>query len=423
MLKASALYIVIIIALVIGLICSSLIVSAYFYRMEYQKKFRYDQLENNVCSGVNILLASEDTSYAKARIFSLFGSDADSVSLQRFPWGVYDVGISKAFIQKDTIVKVFSFANAVDSSKWAALYLEDQDRPLSLSGETSIVGNAFIPKAGVKKAYVNNKAYVGDERLVAGKKDTSQKKLPQLKKDRLLMLDGYLSKKPVNAVTDSLLKTDSIQNSFLTAARFINFGRKVQTIKNATLRGNIILFSDTTLIIDNSAVLDNVLVFAKSIIVKSTFHGTCQLFARDSIHVEPNCIFDYPSCLGVLKVTSDKRDTPIKIEISEKTIFNGLIFTYQLKEDGILPLISIGKDVKIYGQIYSQGMIKYKDDLEVNGSVFTSLFVYQSSFNLMENMLIDSKLNSRALSPYYLTSDLMSVAGKNKKILQWLEKN
>src|SRR5580700_5913195 len=103
MVKASALYIVIIISLVIAVLCSSLIVTAYYYRAEYQKKFRYDQLQNNLGSGINILLTTQDTSYAKGKTFSLFNQDNDSVSLQKTPWGIYDIGVARAFIQKDTL--------------------------------------------------------------------------------------------------------------------------------------------------------------------------------------------------------------------------------------------------------------------------------------------------------------------------------
>src|SRR5579863_1519665 len=126
MLKDSALYIVIIIALVISLLCSSLIVAAYFYKIQYQKKIRYDQLENNLGSGINILTASTDTSYATGKTFSLFNNESDSVSLKRVFWGVYDIGVSKAFSQSDTLYKAFSTANSIVSSKWVALYLIDE---------------------------------------------------------------------------------------------------------------------------------------------------------------------------------------------------------------------------------------------------------------------------------------------------------
>ena len=107
MVKASALYLVIVIALVIGLVCSSLVAVAYFYRAEYQKKFRQDKLSHNLLSGINLLLTSSDSSYLKPTTVNLFDTEADSIVLQRQPWGIFDVGIIKSFIQHDTIYKAF----------------------------------------------------------------------------------------------------------------------------------------------------------------------------------------------------------------------------------------------------------------------------------------------------------------------------
>jgi len=421
MLKASALYIVIIIALVIGVLCSSLIVAAYFYKIQYQKKFRYDQLENNVSSGINILLASEDSTYTNGKTFSLFGQDTDSVSLKRSFWGVYDVGASRAFIQKDTLYKAFTFANAIDSSKWAAIYLIDEDRPFSLSGKTLVRGNAYIPKAGVKEAYIDNKAYEGDKRLISGSKHVSGRVLPQLDVKRLNQLEQYQTQDIPGDST--VLKNDSVKQSFLQPTRFASFKKEVHTLRNIKLSGNMVLFSDTTIIIDSTAVLNNIMIFAKAISVKSGFHGNCQLFATDSIRVDSNCRFDYPSCLGVLRLKDAKVSTQARIYIGTKASFSGLIFTYEQKDGPLKPQIIISENIKITGQIYSQGTLELGNKSEVDGSVFTSRFIYRTQFTLYENYLINTTIDSKALSPYYLTSELIPVAKKKKKTLQWIEAN
>ena len=421
MLKASALYIVIIIALVIGVLCASLIVAAYFYKIQYQRKARYDQLENNLNSGVNILIASTDSTYSQGKTFSLFNNDEDSVSLKRFFWGVYDIGAVKAFNQKDTLFKTFSLANTIDSSKWAAIYLIDEDRPFSLSGNTTVRGDAFIPKAGVQEAYVDNKAYTGDKRLIIGTRHVSEKQLPALNESRLQLFDQYFQQQHLS--DSSLLKRDSATASFLRPTVFVNLKKKVETIENIYLSGNIILSSDTTLIIDSTAVLKNILVFAKAIVVNSGFRGNCQLFATDSISVGPGCRFNYPSCLGVLRFQSATVGSPPKITVGQNTDFDGIVFNYEKTETPVKPLISIGKHVTIKGQLYSQGILELKDSTEVDGSVFTSLFYYKSSITLFENYLINTTIDSKALSPYYLSGDLLPVASKKRKVLQWLEAN
>jgi len=421
MLKASALYIVIIIALVIGVICSSLIVAAYFYKIQYQKKFRYDQLENNLSSGINILLASSDTTYAAGETLSLFNNESDSVSLKRFDWGVYEIGTVKAFNQKDSLYKTFTIANVIDSSKWAALYLIDEDRPFSLSGKTTIRGDAYIPKAGVQQAYVDNKAYEGDKRLIIGMKHNSDRKLPALDENWLKQLDKYFRQE--HAGDTALLKKDTVNGSFLNPTRVVNFKKAVKTLKNIYLDGNIILFSDTTLILDSTATLKNILVFAKAIVVKGGFNGSCQLFATDSISIGSNCRFNYPSCLGVIRFQSSAFNTQEKIAIGGHTNFSGIVFTYEQTENQKKPLIEVSKNTKITGQVHSQGMLALMDKTEVDGSVFTSLFYYRNSFTLFENYLINTTIDSKALSPYYLTSEIMPVTGKKKRVLQWLEAN
>ena len=421
MIKASALYIVIVIALVIGLLCSSLIVAAYLYNIQYQRKFRQDKLENNVSSGINILLKSTDTSFTHEKTFSLFNNDMDSVSIQKIPWGVYDIGIIKAFVQRDTLFKSFSFANTIDSAKWAALYLIDEDRPFSLSGKTTIRGDAYIPKAGVQAAYIDNKAYEGDKRLIVGTKHNSERKLPPLDDKRLKQFEEYFTQA---ANGDSTLSgKDSVKNSFLQPIHIFNFKKRAKTIENVNINGNVVLFSDTTITIDSTAVLKNIRVYARAIVVKAGFHGNCQLFATDSIRIEENCVFNYPSCLGVLRFKSPIIGTQAKLSLGKNVHFSGLIFTYDKMDSPLKPLIVTDKNVKISGQVYSQGIVQLNDKSEINGSVFTSRFWYKNAFTLFENYLINATIDSKELSSYYLSSALLPVSAKKKKVLQWLEAN
>jgi len=419
MLKASALYIVIIIALVIGILCSAVIVAAYFYRNEYQKKFRYDRLENNVSSGINILLAGADTSNSAGSVFSLFNNDADSVSLKRLSWGLYDVGIVKAFDQKDTLYKTLMIGHTVDSSKWAALYMADREYPLSLSGKTIIKGNAWLPKSGITEAYIDNKAYEGDKGLVIGHKYTSDKNLPPLDSNRLTQMALLFSGKRPG---DSSINKDSICNSFLSDTRVFNMGKKIDTLKSVTLAGNVIIRSDTTILIDSSATLDNVMVFAKSIFVKPGFHGKCQLYATDSIGISQKCQFTYPSCIGIVSYKPSPGLSP-QIKIDSNTTFTGIIFTYKKYKGTNSTIIEIGKNVTISGQIYAQESLKFTDSSVISGSVFAGDLLYKKDFKFFRGYLIDAHFNVNLLSPYYLTSGLIPVAAKKKKVLQWLESN
>jgi len=379
-------------------------------------------LQDNLSSAINIVIAGDDTSYSR-KTYSLFNGEQDSVITSRVFWGAFDIGTAEAFIQRDTLYKGFSLAYAIDSNKWAALYLQNNQRPVAVSGKTAIKGDAFLPPAGINQAYVDNVAYTGDKRLVTGHIKNSAANLPALDSIRLAKFKALM--KQDHGDISIPPKSDSLQNSFLSPVIMVNFKKQEETLSNVKLNGNIILFSDTTLTIDSTAILNNVMVFAKSITVKSGFRGKCQLFATDTIGIGPRCRFDYPSCLGVIRYKPGTIITTIpRINLQNNSIFNGLIFSYQEdRKTAVVPLINIGTDVIVKGLIYSQGFLQFNKGAEVDGLVMTSGFLYQTTYTRYENYIVNTTLDEQALSPYYLNSSLVPVITQQKKILQWLERN
>ena len=420
MVKASSLYIVLIVSFIIALICSSLIAAAYFYRISYQQKFRYDRLQNNLQSGISLLLSERESTFPGTEKTSLFDNDIDSVITLQQHWGVFDVGSAQAFIQQDTLRKSFMLAKSIDSAKWSALYLIDEDRPLSVSGQTSIRGNVRIPKAGIRAAYVNNQAYKGDPKFVDGHIYNSEKTVPALDDKRLSQLTAQLSGNPEALpfpLNDSL-----IENSFFEPVRCLKLDG-LFTLKNMTLKGNIILYSDTTLFIDSTVKLSRVLIFAKSVVIGNGFKGNCQIFASDSVSAGKGAVFTYPSCIGLLPAPGRRTGLPPKVSMGEKARFDGLIFSYEKEKAPLPATIYFGKGSRITGQLYNTGTVALKDSVQINGSITCRKFLYQTDFTAYENFLINVRINAKALSPYYLTSDLLPVAKKRKKVLLWLEGN
>jgi hypothetical protein len=421
MIKASALYIVIIISLVIALLCSSLVTVAYFYRLQVQKADRYNRLLNNVNSGVNIILTNSDTGFFSEQKITLSESDEDSVLIKKNHWGIFDVGVSRAFIQNDTLTKVFSIANIVDSTKWCVLYIPDNKSDLVVSGKTMIRGKAFIPKAGVKAASVNGNFYDGDDRLIIGSINYSNLSLPPLSAEKLNDLEAIM--KQVATGDTLLMRMDSVSNSFLQPTRIFNFGKNLCHLRNIKIAGNIIIRSDTLLTIDSTAKLDNVIIIAKSISVSEGFVGRCQLFGADTIGIMQNCRFNYPSCIGVLRFFPSSLKISQQIDIGDNVIVNGSIFTYEAVTNNLLPAIKFGRNSKVYGQVYVPGLLNFGDGMEIDGSTFANIFLYKSPTTTYSNNLVNIKLDEKSLSPYYLTSSLMPVSNTKKKILEWIKEN
>jgi hypothetical protein len=423
MLKSSSLYIVIIIALVIGVICSSLVAVAYFYKSEELKNDRYIRLALNAGSGINILLGSPDSLYQDEKDIDLFGNQSDSVSLYRFSWGIYDIGIVKAFIQKDTLFKVFSIGHSVDSTKWGALYIADQDRPLALGGKTFITGTAYVPKAGVQSAYLENIAYSGYKELIRGHQYNSMKTLDTLNANRVRLLDSCRAN-TARLPGQILNNKDSVTRSFQSPALYIKLKKSQPILRDVKLAGHIVLLSDSSISLDSTVTFKDILIFAKSVIITSGFKGSCQIFATDSISVSKNCTFLYPSVLGILPHPKTIAAPSPLLHVGRNSTFSGQLFTCQKSSDTKTEsLIQIDKFARINGQVYTQGTLLLGGDNIINGNIYIKNISYKNLFFAYYSYFYNITLNEQGLSPYYLTPDIFPSSGKRKKVLQWLEAN
>ncbi|MCC8409347.1 hypothetical protein LJ707_10420 [Mucilaginibacter sp. UR6-1] len=419
--SGSALYIVIVIALVIGVICAALVAIAAFYRLQDQQAHRFERLQHNLHSGIEQLLANTGTTLTDVKSIDLYNDGQDSIYLQKYTWGLYDVGIVKACKLQDTLTGVFTIARNIDSTKWTALYLADEDRPLGVTGKTLIKGDAYLPAAGVKSTYVDGRQYEGPKNIISGKTTRSKPLLPELDEFRIKLLREQLSSIKGNVSQSQL--TGTFSNQFQHVEQIISASKNILTLSSGSLSGRITIHSDTTVVIDSTMTLDNVLIFAKAIDVKSGFHGRCQLFATDSIRIGKRCQFNYPSAAGVIRTKRYKTQVPVQLRLEVATEFNGILFTYEKEPDVLKPVIELGEHTNITGQLHTSGYIRLSEKGNtIKGSIFCSRFLYRTAFSTFENYLINATISSDGLSPYYMTTSLLPIAANRQQILQWLER-
>lgn len=411
MLKAAALYIVIIMSLMIAVISVSLLSVAFYYRLENQKKARLDRLNANLESGTSILLSAGYDLYDADLPKDLYSDQKDSVILNKIHWGAFELNTVRAFEQKDTLKRAFLSGCSYKDS--AAIYLADEDRPLSLSGNTQITGDGELPKSGLKESYVDGKPYAGKE-LIRGKIRISTRDLPGLD-DKLVteLLQHFSLSEGM-----SFNIRDSVVNSFFSPVQRYKLKTAQQEISGLKLKGKVVLVSDTILTLDQDMFLENVLIYAPAIIVKEGFKGSCQLFARDSIITGKNCNFLYPSFAGVFKPDQSKAQS--KISLGEGTHFSGILFSYEKQRSDLQTMISFGKDCLVKGEVFATGYIKMEAPLTVYGKVYAKRFIMQKASSLYENYLIDVVLNRKLLSKYYLSSPLFKRSGQDNQVLVWL---
>ncbi|WP_407427533.1 hypothetical protein [Arcticibacter sp.] len=412
MLKASALYLVVVIALVIAVFCASLITVAAFYRQEHQKSMRYAELSVNLESGRTLILSSNYQLYDQDDRLDLFEEESDSVLLRKEHWGIFDLGTVSAFSQKDTLSQSFLIGLDASGDK-SVIYLADEDRPLSVSGRTQIVGAADLPKAGIKQAYVDGRPYEGKE-LVKGAIRESGRSLPELNKTLILQLREALQ----DSSESDPVSADSVSHSFFLNVKKVRIPRR-NPIVGDSYSGKIMLLCDTVLTIKKDARLSNVLVFAPGIVIEKGFRGSCQLFAVDSVVTNGSVSFDYPSAIGVL--SKGKGGNQPKIALGEGSRFSGILFTYEQERSDLQTQISLGKNCKVLGEIHASGFVKLEKPVIIEGKVACNRFIIQTPSTLYENYLIDIIINRSKRSPYYLTSSLLNSTSKEQRVLKWLK--
>nr|WP_315424092.1 hypothetical protein [uncultured Pedobacter sp.] len=410
MLKAGALYFSIIVAFLIAVICASLIMLAAHYRGSYLKEMRMARLSRNMDSGIAYVLAENENTSDSLKGLDLFGDQTDSVLIDKKKWGIFTLATVKSFVQADTLRR--SFMMGLETTNDAlAVYLSDEDRPLSVSGDTRITGNVEVPKAGMRKSYVESRPYSGDQ-LVYGKISDSKRTLGGLEKKWITEIEEKLDFDPSALPT---LTADDEQVSFFTPAKEFDVSGLAKM--NGSLSGHITLYSDTVVKISADAKLDNTVIYAKAIVVADGFKGNCQLFARDSITVGNNVVLSYPSVLGL--VSQEKMVDQAKIVLGNDVLFNGIIFSYEPKRSALQTLVALGENTIVKGEVYVTGLLKLAKKVKVEGKVSCNRFIMQTPTTLYENFLVDVTLNRKARNRVYLTSAIFTGVSGSKKILRW----
>lgn len=409
LLKASALYLAVTVSVIIALITGTLITTAYFYRAEYQKSDRYKQLLANLESATEMALA-DSLLYDETRLVDLYGDGRDSILFSKKGWGVFELAVIRSYRLADTLKKAF-LTGTDTRADLTALYLTDEDRPVSVSGRTEIRGEAALPGAGIRKAYVEGKAYTGKE-LVYGPVRASEKTLP--------LLDAGILERITQAGNDHSAYPEAVtgSRSFYETEQKYYAGEE---LKDISVKGHIVLFSDTVLKISKSARLEDIIIYAPAVIIEEGFRGSCQVFAADSIVTGSNAVFYYPSCLGILKKEGGQTAQQPEIRLGLKNTFNGILFTNEKQKSTFQTLISIGKDSKVNGEIYASGFVKLDQPVQIRGKLAANRLFIKTPSALYENYLIDISIDRQKRNPDYLSSALLPSPHHRREVLKWLD--
>jgi hypothetical protein len=417
MIKAGALYYAIFISFIVALLGGFFIMNVWMHHASTLNILTAERLERNVNSG--ILLAQEYpllVSVNGKEDIDLFDDGNDNVSLTKTQWGGYCLmqAVAKSRLQQKSIIVLLGKDIFVNEKY--ALYLADKEQALSISGNTIIKGDCYLPKLGLRKAYIEGTSFRGKD-LIVGKINNSASQLPSINDFMVKSTQDYLNQNfsSSDSLVDIsiLLKSNTLHNSFYEKTLVLNSKHWI-TLSNKSMDGNIRIISSKGVTIKSSFKANDIIIYAPRIEVEKGFTGNLQLFANDTIMINDGVSLLFPSVAAILSSPNSKAFISIG---KGSEILGDVLLSVSGNYRNSRAECIVNEDAIITGRIYCGGKLGLKGS--VHGTIYTNGFVLRTKGSIYENHLLNATINFSALPAFYCGS-LMSEKVERYKIVKCL---
>lgn len=382
-------------------------------------RFENDQrLADNVSSAIEIgMHQTNEFFFNNDTSLILYHDTLNKVNITKKHWGVYQVISAWALWKEDTVGKTALFGSSFGGPSAIGVYLADHGIYLAVSGDTRLTGTSYLPKLGVRKSYIEGKSFL-QKKITNGPVKNSKDSLPVLnanmrkywKKD-LFELKGNND----TIVGENYLDKKELTNSFMNKTIRILSENEI-SLSGLTLSGNIIVQSDKRIFIAMDCSLNNVLCVAPDIYVEKGFEGKVQLFALDTVIVNPEVHLQYPSAV----VTAGFGSTSAYLEIGKDCDIEGSVIAFSDAKINSSVSISLKQGSEIYGIVYCRG--KVQERAKVFGSLYCDKFFLYGHQGYYEDQLLDAWIDPIHLEPHFVSGILFSNAWQHSqyRVIAWL---
>ncbi|MEQ9187502.1 MAG: hypothetical protein RLP15_07185 [Cryomorphaceae bacterium] len=408
-LRGSAYLLSITVAVFFSLISASVLLYVRISLKQHKRIAKMDELFWHEKQTIRYLLSTDAFRLNKGEIrFAYQEVQDDSIRIERSRWGNLELIRTSLYNEYDSLKKAFLVGQNQTEHR-VALYLSDQNRPLYLAGKSRLIGTCYLPKAGVRKAQISGRRYIGDQ-LVDGQTKVSERIMPELSELFGPEVGGGFD---VPGSADTVEWKHSIKNSYWNETKILLVSES--TALYGSYQGNLIIRSQGHLTIGASCTLDGVIVQAPSIRIKTGFVGTVQCFAMDSIILEEDVRLTYPSGLYV---SNNTPGNAAFIEIQTRASVEGMVALddkFQLRNQR--SKLKVAEEAVISGMAYSNQYVQLEG--EVRGSLYCKWFSLETASAPFDDHLLDACISSQALPLDYV--QLLSLEGRgSRSIMQWL---
>ena len=370
------------------------------------------RMERNVHSALLVAMESHEyISVGQSKTIDLYNDSVSDVKLSKWLWGGFLLLKAEANWRHIRYARISLCGNDISQDEPIALYLSDNERYLSLSGATLLKGTCYLPKLGIRRAYIEGMSFSGAQ-LVEGVQKQSKPELPLLNNIVLSAIANCLhgNSLPDDSLVNiaQLMNRDSVVNSFYQKTLVFYSDRWI-TLAGKFLKGNIKVISKRGISVEKTATLNDILLFAPKIEIGSNLNGNVQIFATDTIRIGDDVTFLFPSIIALLDNDCKK---PL-IQLGKNCRILGDIILQSTSSKQKAECL-VGENTEIDGKVYCTGTVELKGKLY--GSLYCNGFTLRTASSMYENNLLNATIDFPALSKYYAGSLLYSDSPHLKQV-------
>lgn len=354
--------------------------------------------------------------YEKTK-FSLFGDGNDSIEVEKYPWGYFNIVRISSNSGKDSVSGIGLMVAETERQNSPVIQLSQAAKRVRVTGKTFISGQCIVPGGGFNTGSFANSSFSGQipgEKMIT---ETNMFPQPGRELDSLkteIIFEKYLKHaKKINPQewTEFCNRYSSFANN-----ADVLYSDEDMHAGNINLKGKKVLICNGVLSIGNQCRLQDAIIIARGVVFEERFEGSVQVFAIDSIIAKKDCEFKFPSVFSIYTANEHRKNA--KIETGENGIFEGLIIAWS--ESPCIQHhfnISLGKDSKTKGMIFSCDYCEPRGDFQ--GCLISRKLLYTSQSGSEENLLKDVNLSGFDENDIRVGIRLENV--KEMRRIKWLQ--
>lgn len=403
--QGGALYIAVLISIIIGIMLSLFLLMARYNQRTVVIYNQKSQLSENLNSAFEISKSKYFNGNVNSQWQKNLFSD-DSTRITKLQWGAYTVVTAETKNRHERLQQACLFGTFMPAD--TALIIADNGRPVGLCGKIRFSANVFLPKAGIKPAFIEGQSYQPSPANSAFIKSISGN-IPELSAEMKSTLLNMLQKKPES--NDSVVGNINPVESGSFFQRTIVHQLPAGKLSNIKLKNNIKLLCVGDLEVDSTCKFDNVLIVCRKVRFKEGFSGSVHVIASDSIITGSNCTFGFPS--SFVLAGQDNNVLLKSILFGEKNYFAGGIVAFS--ENPTIQtkmFVQLGSSCKTLGLIYCSDYVNAAGT--VNATIIAKSLLLKTPSAVYENHLLDCELDPRKYSAVLAVPLLFSNNNKLK---------